>query len=147
MKTCGKFYNSASSRRQENIGLQDLVRRTVGRTIRPNITTKQMETGVYAAADLGEFNATGKVESWAAKMRAWLEKAATIGRCLDLFPELEVMHSAYDVTQGVYGEIMPSSSIPKPADDWLHADKAFTILTSWGTGGYEREKTIGFGLS
>ena len=117
------------------------------RTIVPNITTKQMEIGVYAPFDLGEFNATGKAEFWAAKMRARLEKPATIERHLDILPELEFMHSAYDVTQGVYGEIMPSSSIPKPADDWLHADKAFTILTSWGTGGYEREKTIGFGLS
>ena len=36
------------------------------------------------------------------------------------------MYSAYDVTQGVYGEILPRSSMSKPADDcsWLHADKA-----------------------
>ena len=39
--------------RRRNIGLQ--VRQTVGRTVSPNITTKQMETGVYAPVDLGEW--------------------------------------------------------------------------------------------
>ena len=33
--------------RRRNIGLQ--VRMPVGRTVSPNITTKQMETGVYAS--------------------------------------------------------------------------------------------------
>ena len=83
-----------------------------------------METGVYASIDLGEFNAAVKAESWAAKMREWLEKPATIERYLEILPELEFMHSAYDVTQGVYGSILLRSSMPKPADDWLNADKA-----------------------
>ena len=73
--------------RRRNIGLQ--VRQTVGRSISPNVTTKQMETGVYASIDLGEFNAAVKAESWAAKMREWLENPATIERYLDILPELE----------------------------------------------------------
>ena len=110
--------------RRRNIGLQDLVRMTVGRTVSPNITPKQMATGVYASVDLGEFNAAVKEEAWAAKMREWLKKPATIERYPEILPELEFMHAAYDVTQGVYGEIIPRSGMPKPADDWLHVDKA-----------------------
>ena len=55
-------------------------------------------------------------------MREWLGKPAIIERYLDILPELEFMHSAYDVTQGVYGLIPLTPSMPKPADDWLHAD-------------------------
>ena len=97
-----------------------------------------METG--ASIDLGEFNAAVKAESWAAKMREWLENPPTIERYLEILPELEFMHSAYDVTQGVYGSILLRSSMPKPADDWLNADKAADEL-----GWIRAEKIIGFG--
>ena len=51
--------------RRENIGLQ--VHQAVGRTSSPNITTKQMETGVYAAMNLGEFNTTSRAEPGASQ--------------------------------------------------------------------------------
>ena len=91
--------------RRKQICLQ--VRKTAGRTVSPNITTKQnlMEIGVYAAIDLGEFNATGKAASWAAQNRAWLEMPATVERYLETLPELKFRHSAV------------SSSMPKPADE------------------------------